>query len=169
MRIKPRRGAQYHCSRCFRLAVGSCDRSSRGHPGSDAITHGARTRMQFQRRRPFPIDGFDCETAAWEQRGAQWKRRFSIGFMHNLPGLVPEAAVGRVAGMTQDVGGRVGLRGAPGASRGDLVDAFLCFSPRENAFRERYRASRSRKTARRHGNVPFSLGEKHKRRLRKNH
>ena len=61
---------------------------------------------------------------------------FSTGFMHSLPGLVPEAAVGRVAGMTQDVGGRVGLRGAPGASRGDLVDAFLCFSPRENAFRE---------------------------------
>ena len=92
--------------------------------------------MQFQRRRPFPIDGSDCETAAWEQRGAQWKRRFSIGFMHSLAGLVPGAAVGRVAGMTQDVGGRVGLRGAPGASRGDLVDAFLCFSPRENAFRE---------------------------------
>ena len=92
--------------------------------------------MQFQRRRPFPIDGFDCETAAWEQRGAQWKRRFSIGFMHSLARLVPGAAVGRVAGMTQDVGGRVGLRGAPGASRGDLVDALLCFSPRENAFRE---------------------------------
>ena len=131
MRIKPRRGAQYHCSRCFRLAVGSCDRSSRGHPGSDAITHGARTRMQFQRRRPFPIDGFDCETAAWEQRGAQWKRRFSIGFMHSLAGLVPEAAVGRVAGMTQDVGGRVGLRGAPGASRGELVDALLVLIPLE--------------------------------------
>ena len=44
---------------------------------------------------------------------------FSTGFMHSLPGLVPEAAVGRVAGMTQDVGGRVGLRGAPGASRGE--------------------------------------------------
>ena len=51
--------------------------------------------------------------------------------MHNLAGLVPEAAVGRVAGMKQDVGGRVGLRGAPGASRGELVDALLMLIPLE--------------------------------------
>ena len=92
--------------------------------------------MQFQRRRPFPIDGFDCETAAWEQRGAQWKRRFSIGFMHSLAGLVPGSGAAKSAQDDTRHLGRVGLRGAPGASRGDLVDAFLCSSPRENAFRE---------------------------------
>ena len=61
---------------------------------------------------------------------------FSIGFMHSLAGLVPGSGAAKSAQDDTGHWGRVGLRGAPGASRGDLVDAFLCSSPRENAFRE---------------------------------
>ena len=93
---------------------------------------------------------------------------FSIGFMHSLAGLVPGSGAAKSAQDDTRHWGRVGLQGAPGASRGELVDALLVLIPLEKRIPGMVSGSPPEKTARRNGKVAFSLGETHKQRLRKN-